>query len=408
MPKPENMTTSALGLKAGRIREGFSEDAYLCGGKKWTFGHGSTYRYIDGERVDVAPGDTITEAEAAELFALQWAEHESGIARAITRDISQPQFDVLADMAFQFGENFLLSGEGGTTGLREAINAGAWERVDGEIARWYWAGGRRDPGVYTRALARVCQWHALPWFWLYEASTRDTIKRDAAGRVIETPFMALNPDGTVREMVTPETALARARAVDALARAKAPAQEGVPTAPAPSKPTITIKAPPGVDIDDVLGEDTAPPAKPAPAPPAAPAPPLKRAKVRKPIISMGDPYAGAASAGLRASNIHYRGLDPALIKNAKPITESETFFGGVWIVIGQVLLNMGRRGFFIAVLPSWASVMLIDALQSPFILGVLATVTAAIFTAIVAAPRILKEGWRKMKHGRATATQLKY
>lgn len=393
MPSVKDMTTSPAGLAAGQLREGFRARSYRCSANRWTIGFGSTYRIVDGEIVPVGPGETITQAEAAELFAVQWGIHESGIARAITRELTQNQFDMLADMAFNLGPDFLFSGANDTTGLREAINAGAWEHLDGEILRWHWASGRRDPGLYTRAISRLCQWHGLPFEWPYWESTPDKIRRDASGRVIETPFMRLNSDGTLGDMVTAETALARARAYDAKARAAAPPKARVPAeaAPPPKPPEPAPKA--------------ADPAPQAPvSPPPAPPPP----KERKPIIAIGDPYKQAARAGVTAKDLHYRGLDPEVIKTAKPITESETFWGGVWIAIGQILLQMGQRGFFIAILPSWASVLLIDALRDPFVLGILATLTAALVSAILSAPAMIRAGWRKMKRGRANATQLKY
>ena len=45
--------------------EGYRSNAYMCGGKVWTYGYGSTYR-PDGQRVQ--PGDNITEAAARRLL----------------------------------------------------------------------------------------------------------------------------------------------------------------------------------------------------------------------------------------------------------------------------------------------------------------------------------------------------
>ena len=409
MPNPSTMTTSPAGLEAGQYREGFRDRAYKCSANKWTIGFGATFRYVDGDRIPIAAGDTITEREAAELFAEQWREHESGIARAISRDLTQPQFDVLADMAFQFGPAFLVSGAGKTTGLRDAINAGAWEKVDAQIARWHYANGRRDPGVYTRALARVCQWHALPWKWLYQASTPDTIKRDDAGRVIETPFMKLDANGAVLEMVTPESALARARAVDAQARAKAPAAARVPPTPAPSipaeppaaaKPVIVVKPPPGVEI-----RQEAPPAPETPSPaPKSPDPQPKAAKPRKPIIEIVEPYKPISSKTISLDDLAVRGIDPG--KGAKPMTESERFWGMFWIASGNILFQAASRGLVLGIVPSWATFLIVDGLRDPIILGALTSLTVALGAAVVAAPRVIKAGIAKLRRGRATASQL--
>lgn len=396
-------TSSPAALEAAVIREGFRPKAYRDTGGVWTVGIGYTRITRDGVERPVKPGDTMTLQEAAELLREEWQEHERLILRHISRPLTQNQFDVLADMAFQFGAGFLVSGENNTTGLREAINAGAWEKIDREIARWYFVKKRRDAGVYTRALSRVCQWNGLPWVWLYEALTPDSIVRDESGRILKTPFIELDTDGAVKDMVNPETALARARAFAAAnaARAKAPETPRVPADPAPSTqppPILEIKLPPGVKIKEPKAAEPAPP----------PAPPKTAAKPQKPVVTIGEPYAGPERPPPQPGDLHYRGLDPEAVKNAKPITESETFFGGVFIVFGQILLNMGRRGLFVAILPTWASVALIEALQDPFILGMLATATAAVVSGIIAAPAIIRAGWKKMKRGREKATQLKY
>lgn len=395
------MTTSEAGLAAGRFREGFRADAYECSADTWTFGYGSTYFYQDGERVAVQEGDTITRAEAAALFAEQWPGHAAHIGDAITRPLAQQQFDVLADMAFQFGPRFLTKGDGGTTGLRDAINDGAWEKIDDEIARWHWAGGRRDPGVYTRALSRVCQWHALPWRWLYDESTPAAIKRDGRGRVIETPFMKLDTNGAVLELVTPTTALARARAFDAAGRAKAPAEPRVPAAPAPStpaKPALRVKAPAGVKVDEILKQ--APP-QAAPASPPAKAPP---AKPRKPVIAIVEPYKPISPQTLSVEDLHMRGIDPA--KGAKPMSESERFWGLFWIAAGNIVFQAASRGLVLGMIPGWASFLLVDALRDPIVLGGLASATALLVAGLAAAPAVIRAGIRKLRRGRATASQI--
>lgn len=400
------MTTSEAGLAAGRIREGYMEWAYQCSANKWTFGYGATYRYDEnGERVAVKKGDRIGREEAAELFAEQWREHEGLIGKHITRPITQYQFDVLADMAFQFGAGFLVSGAGNTTGLREAINSGAWERCEAEIARWHYASGRRDPGVYTRALSRVCQWNALPWLWIYQEVTPETIKRDARGRIIETPFMKLNSDGTVREMVTPQTALARARAHEAAARAKAAQAPARVPASDPAPPS-TAKQPPAPENppEAPAKPDPAPAPSPAEAPAAKEKPAPK--KPRAPIIRIEDPYRPTVDRTVTLDQIPIPGVDPA--NGAKPMTESQRFWGLFWIGTGNLLKVWAARGLVIGVFPSWATYLAVDALQDPFFLGLLTAGTAAAVAGVAAAPALIRAGIKRLRKGDAEARQLTF
>lgn len=330
--------SSEAALEAALIREGFRPKAYKDSGGVWTVGIGFTRIIIDGVSRAVLPGDSITREAALEALREEWAAHERLITRHITRPLTQNQFDVLADMAVQFGAGFLISGERATTGLRDAINSGAWEKVDNEIARWFFVKGRRDAGVYTRALSRVCQWHGLPWRWLYEQTTPDTIKRDASGRIIETPFIKLDSNGAILELVTPEIALARARAYAAAAAApvpKAPETPRVPADPAPSprpaeKPVITVKPPPGVVIK---AEDPPKPAKET-APPAAPK------KAKKPVIGIAEPYEPAPVKSVPIDQLPIPGIDP---KTARSRCRTRSAFGAFSGLALEISCRRPRR-----------------------------------------------------------------
>lgn len=395
--------SSLAALEAALVREGFESEAYLDSGDTWTVGVGFTRIVRDGVERPVRAGDTMAHYEAMQYLATEWKEHERLIAKHITRPLTQNQFDVLADMAFQFGAGFLVSGPGGTTGLRDAINQGAWERIDREIARWYFVRGERDAGVYTRALSRVCQWHGLPWRWIYKTVTPDSLERSPSGKILKTPFIELNTDGTVKEMVTPETALARARAFAAAEAAsvpKAPAKPRVPAAPAPSpapatKPVIVVKPPPGVVLE---GEAPAPPPKSAPA--------AEPKKPSRPVISISDPYEPVDVKTVPVEKLPLPGIDP----NAppKPMTEAQRFWGLFWIGFGNVLQAAALRGLTFGFMPAWATYLLVDAVRDPVILGALTALTAAAVSGLLAAPAMIRAGIRRLRKGDAEATQLTY
>lgn len=399
-------TSSPAAYDAALVREGFRDKAYKDSGGKWTVGIGFTRIDTGAGLRPVAPGDTMTRSEAIAILREEWLDHERLITRHITRPLTQNQFDVLADMAFQFGAGFLVSGAGGTTGLREAINAGVWEKIDNEICRWYYTKERRDAGVYTRALSRVCQWHGLPWRWLYEQTTPDSIKRDDTGYVIETPYIKLTSEGAVVDMVTPETALARARAYAAAEASrvpKAPEKPRVPASPAPSppaaeKPVIVVKPPAGV----VIKAEDPPKAEPGPAP----ADPRPAARPKKPVIGIAEPYEPAKVKTVPLDQLPIPGIDPA--QGAKAMTDAQRFWGLFWIGAGNILQAAAMRGLVIGALPSWATYLLVDALRDPIILGALTALTVALVSAAAAAPAIIKAGIRKLRKGDAEAVHLTY
>lgn len=403
---PGATTSSPAALEAALIREGYRSKAYRDSGNKWTVGIGFTMIEREGALRPVEPGDVMTKAEALDYLRVKWAEHERLIPHHITRPLTQNQFDVLADMAFQFGVGFLRSGPGNTTGLREAINAGAWEKIDREIARWYYVKGERDAGVYSRALSRICQWHGLPWRWIYQALTPETIVRNAAGKIVETPFIKLDSNGEVRELVTPETALARARAFAAAAAAtvpKAPETPRVPADPAPSpapaqKPVLKVKLPPGVKIEElppgVKIEEEAPPAPPSPK------------KAKRPVISISDPYEAVPVKSTPIDKLPLPGIDPE--KPPKPMTDAQRFWGLFWIGFGNILQAAALRGLTFGGAPAWVTYLMVDAVRDPVILGMLTAATVALVSGLLAAPAIIRTGINRLRKGDAEATQLTY
>lgn len=393
-------TSSPAALEAALIREDFKAKAYKDTGGKWSVGIGFTMIEREGALRPVEPGDVMTKAEALDYLRVKWAEHERLIPHHITRPLTQNQFDVLADMAFQFGVGFLRSGAGNTTGLREAINAGAWEKIDREIARWYYVKGERDAGVYSRALSRICQWHGLPWRWIYQALTPDVIVRNAAGKIVETPFIKLDSDGEVRELVTPETALARARAFAAAAAAtvpKAPETPRVPADPAPSpapqKPVLVVKPPPGVVLKEA-------PASPPPPPPQPPK------KTKRPVISISDPYEAVPVKSTTIDKLPLPGIDPE--KPPKPMTDAQRFWGLFWIGFGNILQAAALRGLTFGGAPAWVTYLMVDAVRDPVILGMLTAATVALVSGLLAAPAIIRTGINRLRKGDAEATQLTY
>ena len=80
--------------------EGCKLEAYLCQAKIWTIGWGSTY-YPDGSRVK--EGDTITQAEADELFLNTIHPYVECVNKNLKSKVNQNQFDALVSLTYNIG-----------------------------------------------------------------------------------------------------------------------------------------------------------------------------------------------------------------------------------------------------------------------------------------------------------------
>lgn len=174
MLKPSEMNASARGVNLTIAFEGKEKliqesptlyTAYQCSAKKWTIGIGCTKIMRNGKLVPVEEGMVIGEDEVWSNFRAAHRGHQVGVAKAIRGNLTQYQFDALADFCFQFGVNKLAdwNGEGDPSGIANALNAGNLARVPVELAKWRLADGRPNVGVYRRSLARACVFNGLPW-----------------------------------------------------------------------------------------------------------------------------------------------------------------------------------------------------------------------------------------------------
>jgi lysozyme len=75
--------------------EGCRLDAYADEAGVWTIGYGDTHQ--------VKRGDTQTPAQCEARLRVLVEDFESGVERAITRPVTQPQFDALVTLAYNIG-----------------------------------------------------------------------------------------------------------------------------------------------------------------------------------------------------------------------------------------------------------------------------------------------------------------
>jgi len=138
------MKTSAAGIAIIKREEGLRLRAYLCQGKVWTIGWGTTV-YPNGRRV--RPGDTCTVQQAEEYFAHDIVAFEARVFSMIRVPVTQNQFDALVSFAYNVGD-----GKDGllTSTLLRLLNAGDYAGAAGQFKRWNLADGKVSQGLIKR------------------------------------------------------------------------------------------------------------------------------------------------------------------------------------------------------------------------------------------------------------------
>lgn len=125
--------------------EGLRLEAYQDSGGVWTIGYGHTKTAHEGMK--------ITKAKAEALFKSDLAPFEAAVERLVTVDLTDHQFGALVSFAFNVGE-----GAFARSTLLKKLNAGDYDAVPGQLARWNKAGGKVVPGLVNRRAAEAGLW----------------------------------------------------------------------------------------------------------------------------------------------------------------------------------------------------------------------------------------------------------
>jgi lysozyme len=100
----------------------------------------------------------LSQGEACDLLASDFCQFAVGVERLVTVALTDQQLGALASFAFNVGlGNFKSS-----TLLRR-LNAGQYDVVPGELAKWTRAGGVVLNGLIRRRRAEGRLWQGLPW-----------------------------------------------------------------------------------------------------------------------------------------------------------------------------------------------------------------------------------------------------
>ncbi len=135
--------TSRRGRELIKRFEGFRSEAYKPHKRDvWTIGYGHTQ--------GVKKGDVVTKQEASKLLSQDLRESEAAVNRLVKVSLSQAQFDALVSLIFNIG-----AGAFARSTLRRKLNAGEYDEVDDQLARWIYSGGKVFSGLVRRRAAEA-------------------------------------------------------------------------------------------------------------------------------------------------------------------------------------------------------------------------------------------------------------
>lgn len=136
---------NAEGIALIKQWEGCKLAAYLCPAGVWTIGFGHTATAHEGM--------TITEAEAERLLRQDLALFEAEVARAVDVALTDNQFAALVSWSYNVGVGAMRR-----SSLIKRLNAGEYDAVPGELAKWNKVRGKVVRGLSNRRAAEAGLW----------------------------------------------------------------------------------------------------------------------------------------------------------------------------------------------------------------------------------------------------------
>jgi lysozyme len=135
------MQTSESGFGLIKRFEGFSASAYDDAAGHPTIGYG--HRLKPEENFQ-----TVSEEEALALLAADAAVAEHAIARLVTAELVQPQFDALVSFIYNIGVQAFEKSY-----LLRLLNEGGADAAAAQLSRWVFAGGKPQAALIARRRA---------------------------------------------------------------------------------------------------------------------------------------------------------------------------------------------------------------------------------------------------------------
>jgi lysozyme len=133
------------GLALVKRFEGLQLRAYKCPADVWTIGYGHT--------AGATQGLVIDDAEAHRLLRKDLANAEAAIDDMIRVALTDDQFAALVSWTFNVG-----AGAARASTLRRKLNAGDYDAVPTELAKWRKGGGKILNGLVRRRAAEAEIW----------------------------------------------------------------------------------------------------------------------------------------------------------------------------------------------------------------------------------------------------------
>lgn len=146
-------TVNAETLALIKQWEGFYPQAYPDPGSRdgtpWTVGYGTTK--IGG--VPVKKGQTISEAEAGRLLSIELTRVAAQVERLVKVPLFDNQFGALVSFTYNVGDDAFANST-----LLKRLNAGDYESVPAQLARWNKNDGKVMTGLVNRRAAEAGLW----------------------------------------------------------------------------------------------------------------------------------------------------------------------------------------------------------------------------------------------------------
>lgn len=170
------MRMSDAGIEAMLKKfEGCKLKAYKCPAGIWTIGYGHTSA---AGKPEVTADLEISADDAIDILHRDLAKYEAGVVNLLKVDVTQNQFDVLVDFAYNAGLGNLKSST-----LLKKVNAEDFDAVPDELMKWTRGGGKVLPGLVKRRQAEVSWWNA---------GTRDVSEQETRIEPDHVPVKTMN------------------------------------------------------------------------------------------------------------------------------------------------------------------------------------------------------------------------
>ncbi len=136
------MKTSKAGIELIKRWEGSKLTAYRCPAGVWTIGYGHTSAAGEPR---VTEGMKISASEAERILAQDLATYEQAVDKAITRPMTQPQFDAMVSLCYNIGQGAFAG-----SSVARRFNEGNISGAADAFLMWTKAGGKELQGLVNR------------------------------------------------------------------------------------------------------------------------------------------------------------------------------------------------------------------------------------------------------------------